>query len=146
MAARGAELPIIVKLEKPEAVARLRDILDEYLSFSRPLDKIRAERLSLGSLTDEVLAVMAGRAEEAGIALARTGDADAVAVRALAAVRVRGPVPLRGRLAARREAGGSPRPRPVAAGTARHPRRGPRRERLGREVLRWASDAAERED
>ncbi len=28
MAARGAELPIIVKLEKPEAVARLRDILD----------------------------------------------------------------------------------------------------------------------
>jgi len=28
MAARGAELPIIVKLEKPEAVARLHDILD----------------------------------------------------------------------------------------------------------------------
>jgi len=28
MAARGAELPIIVKLEKPEAVARLRDILE----------------------------------------------------------------------------------------------------------------------
>src|SRR5689334_20498101 len=28
MSARGAELPIIVKLEKPEAVARLRDILE----------------------------------------------------------------------------------------------------------------------
>ena len=28
MAARGAELPVIVKLEKPEAVARLRDILE----------------------------------------------------------------------------------------------------------------------
>jgi len=28
MAARGAELPIIVKLEKPEAVVRLREILD----------------------------------------------------------------------------------------------------------------------
>lgn len=67
-------------LQTVEAEAeRMRDILDEYLSFSRPLDKIRAEPLSLGSLTDEVLAVMAGRAEEAGIALARTGDADAVA-------------------------------------------------------------------
>jgi signal transduction histidine kinase len=58
---------------------RMRDILDEYLSFSRPLDKIRAEPLSLANLTDEVLAVMAGRAEEAGVSLARTGDAEAVA-------------------------------------------------------------------
>jgi signal transduction histidine kinase len=67
-------------LQTVEAEAeRMRDILDEYLSFSRPLDKIRAEPLSLGSLTDEVLAVMAGRAEEAGIAVGRTGDADAVA-------------------------------------------------------------------
>jgi len=67
-------------LQTVEAEAeRMRDILDEYLSFSRPLDKIRAEPLSLGSLTDEVLAVMAGRAEEAGILLGRTGDADAVA-------------------------------------------------------------------
>ena len=67
-------------LQTVEAEAeRMRDILDEYLSFSRPLDKIRAEPLSLGSLSDEVLAVMAGRAEKAGVGLARTGDADAVA-------------------------------------------------------------------
>jgi signal transduction histidine kinase len=67
-------------LQTVEAEAeRMRDILDEYLSFSRPLDKIRAEPLSLGTLMDEVLAVMAGRTEEAGVALTRTGDADVVA-------------------------------------------------------------------
>ncbi|WP_235969499.1 two-component system sensor histidine kinase NtrB [Anaeromyxobacter diazotrophicus] len=67
-------------LQTVEAEAeRMRDVLDEYLSFSRPLDKIRAEPLSLGSLTDEALAVMSGRAEEAGLALRRTGDADLVA-------------------------------------------------------------------
>jgi signal transduction histidine kinase len=58
---------------------RMRNVLDEYLSFSRPLEKLRLEPVSLGDLAQEVLAVMAGRADEARVTLATSGDAVAVA-------------------------------------------------------------------
>lgn len=57
---------------------RMRDILDEYLSFSRPLEKLRLEPVSLGELAREVVAVLAGRADEAQVALGAAGDATAV--------------------------------------------------------------------
>jgi signal transduction histidine kinase len=68
------------RLETVESEAeRMRDILEEYLSFSRPLEKLRTVPVSLGALADDVLAVLAGRGETAGVALSRTGDAVAVA-------------------------------------------------------------------
>jgi signal transduction histidine kinase len=58
---------------------RMRHVVDEYLSFSRPLEKLRLEPVSLRDLAQEVLAVLAGRADEAGVALEASGDAVAVA-------------------------------------------------------------------
>lgn len=58
---------------------RMRHVVDEYLSFSRPLEKLRLEPVSLGDLAQEVVAVLAGRADHAGVALEASGDAVAVA-------------------------------------------------------------------
>jgi signal transduction histidine kinase len=58
---------------------RMRHVVDEYLSFSRPLEKLRLEPVSLGDLAQEVLTVLAGRAEQAGVALEASGEAVAVA-------------------------------------------------------------------
>lgn len=55
-------------------VARMQSILEEYLTFSRPLESLRPEPLQLGPLADEVLAAMEGRARAAGVALGRRGD------------------------------------------------------------------------
>jgi signal transduction histidine kinase len=55
-------------------IARMQPILDEYLSFSRPLESLRPEPLRLSDLVDDVLAAMEGRAQAAGVALARLGD------------------------------------------------------------------------
>jgi signal transduction histidine kinase len=57
----------------------MRHVLDEYLSFSRPLEKLRLEPVSLGELVHEVIAVLAGRADEARVALGATGEAVVVA-------------------------------------------------------------------
>ncbi|ACL65836.1 histidine kinase [Anaeromyxobacter dehalogenans 2CP-1] len=56
-------------------VERMREILDGYLSFSRPLECLQREDLSLGELADEVLSVLQGRAAAAGVGLHRRGDA-----------------------------------------------------------------------
>lgn len=56
-------------------VERMQGILQGYLSFSRPLDCLHVEAVSLGALADEVLAVLEARAEDATVALRRSGDA-----------------------------------------------------------------------
>jgi len=56
-------------------VDRMQEILQGYVSFSRPLDVFRPEAVVFGELVDEVLALLEGRAEEAGVGLARSGDA-----------------------------------------------------------------------
>ena len=57
-------------------VERMNGILQEYLSFSRPLDRLRREKLSLGALADEVLELLEAQASGAGVALHRWGDAE----------------------------------------------------------------------
>ena len=56
-------------------VERMNCILQEYLSFSRPLDKLRRQRFSLGALADEVLGILGAQASSAGVALRRAGEA-----------------------------------------------------------------------
>ena len=56
-------------------VERMSGILQEYLSFSRPLDKLRREPLSLGALADEVVDLLSASAAAAGVSLRRAGDA-----------------------------------------------------------------------
>lgn len=58
---------------------RMRRVLEEYLSFSRPLEKLRLEGVSLGKLARDVVAVLAGRADEARVAMRASGDAEAAA-------------------------------------------------------------------
>lgn len=58
---------------------RMRCILDEYLSFSRPLEKLRLEPVSLGTAVQEILAILSARADDAGVDLRATGEAVAVA-------------------------------------------------------------------
>jgi len=60
-------------------VERMHGILQEYLSFSRPVEKLQVQPVSLGALADEVVAVMSGRAETAGVVLRRRGELEAVA-------------------------------------------------------------------
>jgi signal transduction histidine kinase len=56
-------------------VERMSCILQEYLSFSRPLEKLRREPLSLGALADEVVELLAAQAGTAGVGLGCAGDA-----------------------------------------------------------------------
>ena len=56
-------------------VERMSGILHEYLSFSRPLDKLRCEPLVLSALADEVVELLSAKASAAGVALRRAGDA-----------------------------------------------------------------------
>ena len=56
-------------------VERMNGILQEYLSFSRPLEKLRRQRFSLGALADEVLGILGAQASSAGVALRRAGEA-----------------------------------------------------------------------
>jgi signal transduction histidine kinase len=56
-------------------VDRMSGILQEYLSFSRPLEKLRREPLALGPLADEVVDLLGAQAGAAGVSLRRAGDA-----------------------------------------------------------------------
>ena len=58
-----------------EEVTRMEGILRDYLSFSRPLEDLKPEDVELGSLVDEVLAVLEARAEVAEVSLTRAGGA-----------------------------------------------------------------------
>jgi signal transduction histidine kinase len=70
------------RLEVVESeVRRMQQVLQDYLSFSRPLEKLHRGPLGLGALADEVVALVSGRASEAGVTLRRRGDAHADADR-----------------------------------------------------------------
>jgi signal transduction histidine kinase len=56
-------------------VERMSCILQEYLSFSRPMDKLRREPLLLGALADEVVDLLSAQAAAAGVSIRRTGEA-----------------------------------------------------------------------
>jgi signal transduction histidine kinase len=64
------------RLQVAEAeVERMQALIKDYLSFSRPLDKLQPHPVDLGSLSDEVIAVLRERAASSGISLVRRGDA-----------------------------------------------------------------------
>jgi len=56
-------------------IDRMRSILQEYLSFSRPFEQVSCEPVDLGALSDEVLQLLGPNAERSGVALRRRGDA-----------------------------------------------------------------------
>lgn len=59
-------------------ISRMETILNEYLSFSRPLEDIRPETIDLKTLSRDVLDVLDGRAVGAGVALSLDGAAPPV--------------------------------------------------------------------
>ena len=60
-------------------VERMSCILGEYLSFSRPLEKLRREKVALSTLADEVVELLGAQAAAAGVVLRRTGEASLAA-------------------------------------------------------------------
>lgn len=50
-------------------ISRMETILAEYLSFSRPLEDLKPEILDVAALARDVLDIVAGRADQAGVAL-----------------------------------------------------------------------------
>jgi len=60
-------------------VERMESIIKDYLSFSRPFDKLQPKRLALGEIADEVIALLEGAASAAGVQLRRKGEAYAEA-------------------------------------------------------------------
>jgi signal transduction histidine kinase len=54
-------------------IERMQTILDEYLSFSRPLEDIKPEKVDLTAIARDVSDVLAGRADAAGVTLAIDG-------------------------------------------------------------------------
>ncbi len=56
-------------------ISRMETILNEYLSFSRPLEDLVPQALDLGALARDVLEVVAGRADQAGVKLELDGAA-----------------------------------------------------------------------
>lgn len=56
-------------------ITRMETILAEYLSFSRPLEDIIPEPIELGVLARDVLDVLDGRAQQAGVTLSIEGKA-----------------------------------------------------------------------
>lgn len=59
-------------------ISRMETILGEYLSFSRPLEDIRPEPIELRALARDVLDVLDGRAQQAGVQLTVAGNAPPV--------------------------------------------------------------------
>ncbi|MCX5742762.1 MAG: HAMP domain-containing sensor histidine kinase [Proteobacteria bacterium] len=54
-------------------ISRMDTILGEYLSFSRPLEDLEPQPIDLHVVTQDVLDVLAGRAEQAGVTLVLDG-------------------------------------------------------------------------
>lgn len=59
-------------------ISRMETILNEYLTFSRPLDDIEPETVDLRSLAHDVIEILDGRAVQSGVKLALDGDAPPV--------------------------------------------------------------------
>jgi signal transduction histidine kinase len=56
-------------------VGRVQDILQNYLSFTRPLQEVRPRRVELGPLVSDTLTVLSARADGARVRLYAEGDA-----------------------------------------------------------------------
>ncbi len=56
-------------------ISRMETILNEYLSFSRPLEDLEPQAIDLKAVAQDVLDVLAGRGEQAGVMLALDGGA-----------------------------------------------------------------------
>jgi signal transduction histidine kinase len=56
-------------------VARMQEILQEYLSFTRPLQDVRLQPTALGPLVADTLLVLSARADHGGVLLSSQGDA-----------------------------------------------------------------------
>jgi signal transduction histidine kinase len=56
----------------------METILQEYLSFSRPLEDLRPEALDVTAIARDVLDVLAGRADQAGVTMTLDGGATSV--------------------------------------------------------------------
>jgi signal transduction histidine kinase len=54
-------------------ISRMETILREYLSFSRPLEDLKPQKLDVTELSRDVLEVLAGRADQAGVSIALEG-------------------------------------------------------------------------
>jgi two-component system, NtrC family, sensor histidine kinase HydH len=60
-------------------VTRMQEILQNYLSFTRPLQAVTPQRIALAPLVSETLLVLSARADEAHVRLFALGDATAQA-------------------------------------------------------------------
>jgi signal transduction histidine kinase len=56
-------------------ISRMETILNEYLSFSRPLEDLKPETVDFAALSRDVMNVLAGRADQAGVTLSLEGGA-----------------------------------------------------------------------
>ncbi len=63
-------LQVVVK-----EVERMQEILQDYLSFTRPLQEVRPRRTELGQLVADALLVLSARADHGGVELSSLGDA-----------------------------------------------------------------------
>jgi signal transduction histidine kinase len=59
-------------------ISRMETILNEYLSFSRPLEDLRPETLDVTAIARDVLDTLAGRADQAGVTLTLDGGVTTV--------------------------------------------------------------------
>jgi signal transduction histidine kinase len=59
-------------------ISRMETILNEYLSFSRPLEDLRPEALDVTAIARDVLDVLAGRADQAGVTMTLDGGSTTV--------------------------------------------------------------------
>jgi two-component system, NtrC family, sensor histidine kinase HydH len=71
-----AESPSRERLEVVEReVARMQEILQNYLSFTRPLQEMTPTRVKLGSVVSDALGALSARADDARVRLYTQGDA-----------------------------------------------------------------------
>ncbi|HEX7836266.1 MAG TPA: HAMP domain-containing sensor histidine kinase, partial [Kofleriaceae bacterium] len=59
-------------------ISRMETILNDYLSFSRPLEDLRPEAVDVSAIARDVLDVLAGRADQSGVTLTLDGGAATV--------------------------------------------------------------------
>jgi two-component system sensor histidine kinase HydH len=70
------EAPSHGRLEIVEReITRMQEILQNYLSFTRPLGEMSTRRVALGALVSDTLVLLSGRADDAGVRLYADGDA-----------------------------------------------------------------------
>jgi two-component system, NtrC family, sensor histidine kinase HydH len=55
-------------------VTRIQRIVQDYLSYARPLDALRVRRMDLGALVRHTIEVLEGRSRQAGVTLVASGD------------------------------------------------------------------------